>query len=143
MSKKINLILIMFSLLFFLFTHTATADDSYLSYWNITYNPSTFTEEAHDVAIDSQSRIIVVGYVSTFANDAYWNITKLYGNGTFLWNYTFDSGVSASDDRAISVDVDSSDDSFVVIGFDKVSNPSSTQDYEWRIIKFNSTHTYH
>ena len=139
MLNKINLLSITIPLLFmFLFSiQNARAVINYTLEWNYTYNSSTFNEEANDVAVDSQRNIIVVGYNSSTTSETSWNITKLYENGTYMWNYTFESGISGSDDRAVSVAVDPLDDSFVVAGYNR--NTSSTRDYEWRIMKFDST----
>lgn len=110
---------------------------SYVPEWNYTANLGSYDDRAVGVVADSKNNIIVVGYNRIYPvvpADYCWNITKFDEGGNVTWSYVYDN--PGKDDKAVGVAVDSQDN-FVVVGYDK--NTSSSSDFEWRIIKFNST----
>ncbi len=98
--------------------------------WNkkFDFNPN-YHDRAHDVAVDSENNIIVVGYYRNATSERDWMIMKLDSSGTSIWNYTRD--ISNGVDRAYGVAVDS-DNNITVVGHDQ--EPGNLQ---WRVIKLD------
>ena len=93
--------------------------------WSITSNPSSGSDVAYSVAVDS-SGIYVVGSDRSPGNDQ-WRIEKRSLNdGSLIWSVT--SNPSSDDDIARSVAVDST--GIYVVGVDY-----SPGNYQWRIEK--------
>jgi len=101
------------------------------SLWNYTINPSSGSDQASGVSLDSQDNIIVVGYDSNTTNgDRQWRIMKFDSNGQPIWSYT--TNESINNDQANDVIIDSQDN-IIVVGFDR-----QLVNEQWRIMKFNS-----
>jgi hypothetical protein len=95
--------------------------------WSVTSNPSSGSDSAQSVAVDSTG-IYVVGY--DYAPGNYqWRIEKRNLNdGSLIWSVT--SNPSSGDDYAYSVAVDST--GIYIVGVDSIPG-----NYEWRIEKRN------
>ncbi len=87
--------------------------------WNKTFNFSSKSDYAMDVAVDKSDDIIVTGRTKTTSN--HWNFLTLKYNstGSRIWTNIFTNSV---EDRAYGVDVDSQDNIYVV-GRTKSINP--------------------
>jgi uncharacterized delta-60 repeat protein len=101
--------------------------------WEYVTNPSPNTDRAQAVAVDSYNNIIVAGYDSnTTSNKSQWRIMKFNSTGSLSWWNTIDFNTTYYDE-AYDIAVDSHDN-IIVVGYD-----SLLCNYQWRIMKFNST----
>lgn len=119
-----------------------------VTHWNKTFDVSDKNAQLWGLAVDSKdsvyavgfSRDLVVNQVNTASNlsDADWLIKKFYFNGSEeknLWNKSFNSNRTNSNDRAYSVAIDSNDNVYVVgTGNQRPNLVASTN---WWIKKFN------
>jgi uncharacterized delta-60 repeat protein len=101
-----------------------------LLWWKTADYSTDSNDEANDVALDSNSNILVAGYDNVEGNYR-WRIMKFDAEGTLIWEYTLNPSTGA--DRAWSVATDK-DDNVVVAGYDDLPG-----DNQWRIVKLTST----
>ncbi len=79
--------------------------------WNPVINPADGTDQALDVAVDSQDNVYVVGLTTSEGNNMDWSISKYDPCGNLLWAKSVDG--SGGTDVLHSVAVDSQDNVYV------------------------------
>ncbi len=96
----------------------------YLNSTNLAYGD----ESVHDITVDDEGNITLVGYDNTTGNLA-WRIEKRRPDGTLLWSKVLD--FSSGTDMASGVITDSQNN-VIVCGHDNVNGNE-----QWRVIKFD------
>lgn len=106
--------------------------------WTRNYDFSSGADSATGVVVDPDDNITVVGYDrnTNSTADYEWRILKLAPDGELLWTNSYN--FSSSDDRPLSVAIDSQNNT-IAVGYDK--NTSSSSDFEWRVVKLASDGT--
>lgn len=112
-----------------------TTIDEMILEWNYPLDISSGHDIAFGAAVDSQHSIIVVGYDTNQTSGYFeWRVIKFDKDGDEMWNKSFDPNPNQHD-VAYAVAVDS-DDNITVVGYDR---NTTNQDFQWRMMKFNSS----